>query len=71
MLFTCSSAVWGSGLAPHRREFRFLFILEGQARPGTHAIYLEDYALILTKIKNLSTHTKWLCASLVGAEVRK
>jgi hypothetical protein len=48
---------------PHGREFRFSFILE-----ATHVIYLEDYALILTKIKNISTHTKWLCASLVGAE---
>jgi hypothetical protein len=37
----------------HGRELRFLFILEAQAGPGTHAIYLEDYTLILTKIKNL------------------
>jgi hypothetical protein len=56
---------------PHGRELRFLFILKAQAGPGTHAIYLEDYALILTKIKNLSTHAKWLCASLVGAEAGK
>lgn len=40
---------------PHIHEFRFLFILEAQA--GTHAIYLENYALIFTKIKNLSTHS--------------
>ena len=44
----------------HGREFSFLFILEAHAGPGTHAIYLEDYALILTKIKNLSTHAKLL-----------
>jgi hypothetical protein len=56
---------------PHGHEFRFLFILEAQAGPGTHAIYLEDYALILTKIKNLSTHAEWLCAYLVGAEAGK
>jgi hypothetical protein len=56
---------------PHGHELRFLFILKAQAGPGTYAIYLEDYALILTKIKNLSTHAKWLCASLVGAEAGK
>ena len=56
---------------PEGHEFRFLFILEAQARLGTHAIYLEDYALILAEIKNLSTHAKWLCASLVGAEAGK
>jgi hypothetical protein len=27
--------------------------------------------LVLTNIKNLSTHAKWLCASLVGAEAGK
>jgi hypothetical protein len=33
---------------PHGRELRFLFILKVQAGPGTHAIYLENYALILS-----------------------
>jgi hypothetical protein len=41
---------------PHGHELSFLFIL----KVGTHVIYLEDYALILIKIKNLSTHAKWL-----------
>jgi hypothetical protein len=41
---------------PHGHEFRFLFIFEAQARPSTHTIYLENYTLILTKIKNPSTH---------------
>jgi hypothetical protein len=40
----------------HGRGFRFLFILEAQTDPGIHAIYLEYYALIFTKIKNPSTH---------------
>jgi hypothetical protein len=43
-------------LNPHGREFRFLFILEVQARSGTHAIYIEDYALNFTKVKNPSIH---------------
>lgn len=34
---------------PHGREFRFLFILEAHARPGTHVIDLEDYAFIFHK----------------------
>jgi hypothetical protein len=58
-------------LNPHGYELRFLFILKVQAGPDTHVIYLDNYALILIKIKNLSTHVKWLCASLVDAEAGK
>jgi hypothetical protein len=40
-------------LNPYGREFQFLFLLEAQAGPSTHAIYLKDYVLIFNKIKIL------------------
>jgi hypothetical protein len=39
------------GSNPRGREFRFLFMLEDDAFPRTHAIYPEDQVSSLSKIK--------------------
>ena len=53
---------------PHGGEFRFLFILEAQTSSGTHAIYLEDYALkILVLMPNGCVHP-WL-VQRTGSEI--